>query len=153
MNKIEQLSQALDRRIGDLKTIAIDKIFDRAKRAKTLEELQAAIQDYTRTMHNSIIQACDIAAAERKELETAPTMLAILRYRSGREVERITLTDTDPLDCDHFAERFSNLIGYELEGETEGRIPDGCEDYSITITDDPEGVRCWSSANYMVKAE
>jgi hypothetical protein len=90
-----------------------------------------------------------------REIEKAaePPTFAILRYRSGREVDRIMLTDSDPLDCDHFAERFSKTLGYELEGETEGRIPDGCEDYSITITDDPEGVRCWSSANYMLKPE
>jgi len=104
-------------------------------------------------MHNAIIQACDTAAAERKELEKAPTMLAILRYRSGREVDRIMLKDSDPLDCDHYAAIFSNNLGYELEGETEGRIPDGAEDYSITITDDPDGARCWSSANYMLKPE
>ena len=82
-----------------------------------------------------------------------PPTFAILRDWSGREVDRIMLTDSDPLDCDHYAAIFSNNLGYELEGETEGRIPDGTEDYSITITDDPEGVRCWSSASYMLKVE
>jgi hypothetical protein len=153
MNKTEQLYQTLDRKISDLQATALNQITARAHRAATLDELKAAIQDYTRTMNNAIIEACDTAAAERQEIEKEPPMLAILRYRSGREVDRITLNDSDPLDCNHFAERFSKTLGYELEGETEGRIPDGCEDYSVTITDDPEGVRCWASANYMLKAE
>jgi hypothetical protein len=153
MNKVEELNQGLDQRISDLKTIALDKITARADRASTLAELKAAIQDYTRTMHNEIIRACDIAAAERKELEKEPPMLAILRNGNGQTLESRTLTDSDPLDCDHFAAIFSELWGLELEGETEGSIPDGCEDYSVTITDDSESVRCWASANYMIKAE
>jgi hypothetical protein len=155
MNKIEELSQGLDHRISDLKTIALDQITARADRAANLNELRTAIQDYTRTMHNEIIQACEMASDYRRKLEKAaePPMLAILRNGNGQTLESRTLTDSDPLDCDHFAAIFSELWGFELEGETAGSIPDGTEDYSITITDDPEGVRCWSSANYMLKPE
>ena len=81
-------------------------------------------------------------------------MYAIITDRNGTEEARFILTDTDPLDCDHFAARFAADIGYDLEGEEpQSRIPDGCEDYTVTLTEDPQGVRCWSRANYMIKNE
>lgn len=81
-------------------------------------------------------------------------MYAILTDRNGTEIDRYTLTDTDLLDCDRFADIFANGLGIELEGEApDSRIPDGCEDYTVTLTEDPQGVRCWSRANYMIKNE
>ena len=77
-------------------------------------------------------------------------MYAILRDRNGYEIDRCKLSDTDPLDCDHFAAVFSNYLGIDLEGETpDSRIPDGGEDFSITLTEEPTAPRCWCSANYM----
>lgn len=81
-------------------------------------------------------------------------MLAIITDRNGNTEAAYSLSDTDPLDCDHYAARFSNEIGIDLEGEEpDSRIPDGCEDYTVTLTDDPSGARCWSRANYMISAE
>jgi len=53
-------------------------------------------------------------------------MYAILRDRNGYEIDRCKLSDTDPLDCDHFAAVFSDYLGLDLEGEEpDSRIPDG----------------------------
>ena len=77
-------------------------------------------------------------------------MYAILRDRNGHEIDRCKLSDTDPLDCDHFAAVFSNYLGKDLERETpESRIPEGGEDSTITQTDEHHAPRCWCSANYM----
>lgn len=86
-----------------------------------------------------------------EKFKPQPRMLAILKDRNGTEVDRITLDDNDPLDCDRFASRFAATWGFELDED--GIIPDGSEDYSVTLTDDPDGVRCWESANYMIVQE
>ena len=79
---------------------------------------------------------------------------AILKAGHGQEEGRIVLEDDDPMDCDHFAARFSEMLGITLEGALPGEdIPDGCEDYSVTITNDPESVSCWSSQNYTIAQE
>jgi hypothetical protein len=81
-------------------------------------------------------------------------MYAIITDRNGHEEARYILSDTDPLDCDVYAQRFANAIGYDLEGEEPtARIPDGCEDYTVTITEEPHAARCWSRANYMIASE
>ena len=145
-----KLMTRLDAKIHDLQAIALNQIKSKADRVASLDELRTAIYDYTRTMNNAIIEACDAAAAER---EAAPApMLAILRDRHGDERGRFTLADVDSLDCDHYAARFAELLGFELDFNAD-EVPDGTEDYSVTLTDDPNGVRCWKSANYMVKQE
>ena len=81
-------------------------------------------------------------------------MYAIITDRHGNEEARYILADTDPLDCDLYAARFADAMGIDLEGEEpDSRIPDGGEDYSVTLTQEPHGVRCWSRANYMMSAE
>ena len=78
-------------------------------------------------------------------------MYAIITDRHGNEEARFILTDTDPLDCDQYAARFAQAMGFDLEGEEpQSRIPDGCEDYTVTLTEHPHSVRCWSRANYMI---
>jgi len=101
------------------------------------------------TANRKIIELCDAAAAER-EAPPAP-MLAILRDRHGDEEGRFTLADVDSLDCDHYAARFADLLGFDFDFNAD-EVPDGCEDYSITLTDDPLGVRCWKYENYMLLA-
>ncbi len=86
-----------------------------------------------------------------EKFKPEPRMLAILKDRHGTEVDRITLEDSDPMDCDHFANRFAESLGFELDAD--GIVPDGTEDYSVTLTDDPTGVRSWKSANYMIAEE
>ena len=79
---------------------------------------------------------------------------AIIQDRHGIEQARYLLAGDDLLDTDIYAERWANSMGIELEGEEEYSIPDGCEDYSVTITENPENPAiCWASANYMMKGE
>lgn len=81
-------------------------------------------------------------------------MYAIITDRNGHEAARYALTDTDALDCDQYAARFALDMGVDLEGEEPAaRIPDGCEDYTVTLTEDPTAPRCWSRANYMISPE
>ena len=81
-------------------------------------------------------------------------MYAIITDRHGNEEARFVLTNTDALDCDQYAARFAQAMGFDLEGEEpQSRIPDGCEDYTVTLTEDPAAPRCWSRANYLVKQE
>ena len=58
----------------------------------------------------------------------------------------------DELDPDQYAERFADESGFEID-ESDGLIPDGCEDFSVRIAETPDAVRCWTSRNYMMKAE
>lgn len=99
------------------------------------------------TANRKIIELCD--AEIKRQQEAPPPMLAILRDRHGDEQGRITLKDEDYLDCDHYASRFADLLGFEIDFNKD-EVPDGCEDYSVTLTGDPLGVRCWKSENYMI---
>lgn len=78
-------------------------------------------------------------------------MYAIIYDRNGQEQTRYTLADSDLLDCDIYAARFAKDMGINaLEGETPTeRIPDGCEDYRVELTEEPNAARCWNSANYL----
>jgi hypothetical protein len=167
----DQLYLHLQMKINHEQSQALLSIKTEAAKASSLPELRETIYQVTRVLNNSIIALCDTAATEREELqrraknagqlaeqakellETFPTY-AILKAGHGQEEGRIVLEDSDPMDCDHFAAKFSEMFGITLEGALPGEdIPDGCEDYSVTITDDPDSVRCWSSQNYMVAAE
>jgi hypothetical protein len=81
-------------------------------------------------------------------------MYAVVRDRHGEEQQRFDVPDVGALDCDIYAAIFADECGFTLEGEDRGRIPDGCEDYSVTLCEDPNNrAHCWSSANYMVVGE
>ena len=116
---------------------------------------RAQLQTLLSVLNNEIIAICQTAAADRYEAEHGdePPTYAIFRDRDGHEIDRYMLAGDDVMDCDHYAAKFADGLEIELQDETFGRIPDGCEDYSVTITDNPHGPRCWSSANYMTKPE
>jgi len=76
-------------------------------------------------------------------------MYAVLKDGHGDIIDQTMLSPTDTLDIEYWKNYFEHRFELELH---EGNIPDGCEDYSITITEDPEGVSCWSSANFMLEA-
>jgi hypothetical protein len=76
-------------------------------------------------------------------------MYAIIQNRHGEEEARYALTDTDPLDCLIYAKRYARDVGTDFEDG--GDVPDGCEDFSVTLTEDPENTAvCWSRANYCI---
>jgi hypothetical protein len=79
----------------------------------------------------------------------AVPMFAVLRDRHGEIIDQVALTDNDPLELDFWREYFENRIDMTLES---ARIPDGCEDFSITLTEDPDGIRCWAAHNYSARA-
>lgn len=126
---------------------------------KAADELKpvdrAQLQTLLSVLNNEIIAICQKAAADRHAAEhgNEPPTYAIFRDRDGHEIDRYMLAGDDVMDCDTYAAKFADGLGIELQDETFGRIPDGCEDYSVTITDNPHGPRCWSSANYMTKPE
>lgn len=74
-------------------------------------------------------------------------MFAIITDRDGNEIFRYALTDEDLLDCDVFAERHADDLGVAI-AEADGDIPDGCEDFAVTLTEEPGQPRCWDSKNY-----
>lgn len=76
-------------------------------------------------------------------------MYAIVKNRHGEEEARYTLSDSDTLDCSLYAKRYANDVGTDFEDG--GNVPDGCEDFSVTLTEDPDNnAVCWNSANYCV---
>jgi hypothetical protein len=79
-------------------------------------------------------------------------MYAIIKNRHGEEEARYTLSDTDTLDCGIYAARYANDVGTDFEDGD--NVPDSCEDFSVTITENPENAAvCWKSANYCVTWE
>ena len=79
----------------------------------------------------------------------AVPMFAVLRDRHSQIIDQVALTDNDPLEIDFWREYFENRIDMTLESH---RVPDGCEDFSITLTEDPDGIRCWAAHNYSARA-
>jgi hypothetical protein len=77
-------------------------------------------------------------------------MHAIIKDTHGQELARFDLTDDEPLDCHHYARLFESMTGGTLIF-SDGGIPDGCEDISVTLTEDPDSVRCWDSENYFIE--
>jgi hypothetical protein len=76
-------------------------------------------------------------------------MYAIIQNRHGEEEARYALTDTDPLDCLIYAKRYANEVGTDFEDE--GDVPAGCEDFNVTLTENPDNPAvCWNSARYCV---
>lgn len=84
--------------------------------------------------------------------EEAAPMFAIITDRNGHELGRYTLGDADALSCDDYAQRWANDMGLTLSA-FDGLIPDGCEDFAVTLTDQPGAARCWNSQNYMIEAD
>jgi hypothetical protein len=73
-------------------------------------------------------------------------MYAIIKNRHGEEEARYP---ADLLDCDLYAARYANDVGTDFEDG--GDLPDGCEDFSVTLTEDPANTAvCWKSKNYCV---
>ena len=79
---------------------------------------------------------------------TQPEERAFILDRNGAVM---AFYELDELDPDQYAERFADASGFDID-ETDGLIPDGCEDFSVKISEAPDSVRCWTSRNYMMKA-
>ena len=82
-------------------------------------------------------------------------MYAIIYNRDGVELWRLELNDDATLDPNTYARIFAGLYGMEImNGEEPGAtIPDGGEDFSVVIQEEPGAVRRWASANYMLRGE
>ena len=76
-------------------------------------------------------------------------MFAVLRDRHSQIIDQVALSDDDTLDHNYWRDYFENRLELRLEA---GFIPDGCEDYSITLTENPDGVVCWAAHNYSARA-
>ena len=73
-------------------------------------------------------------------------------YIIDRNGEVLASYAVDELDPDIYAEQYADAFGFELD-DSDGLIPDGAEDFSVKISEAPDSVRCWTSRNYMMKAE
>jgi len=83
--------------------------------------------------------------------EEGEQMYAVVRDRNGVEQVRFNLSSTALLDPDIYAERYATICGFDI-AKPDGRIPDGCEDFSVAITKDPANTAVvWSSCNYMIE--
>lgn len=80
-------------------------------------------------------------------------MFALITDQHGQELARYTLADTDPLNCDTYAQRYADAIGYDLD-HSDGEIPGGLGDFTVTLTEQPENTAvCWSSRSYFLSQE
>lgn len=68
---------------------------------------------------------------------------AIVKDKHGAELERYELDETDLIDLDTYAIRYAGGLAFEQGDEAESDC-----DFSVTLTDEPDGVRCWGSASY-----
>lgn len=81
-------------------------------------------------------------------------MFALIYDRNGQEQARWPIADHELLNPDVYAERYSTAIGYPLKGsKPEAIIPDGTEDYRVTLQEEPGSVVCWTSRNYLLMPE
>ena len=76
-------------------------------------------------------------------------MYAIIKDRHGEEQARYA---ADLLNCDLYAARYAKDMSVDLhDTEWWHDLPDGCEDFSVTLTEDPANTAvCWKSKNYCV---
>jgi hypothetical protein len=75
---------------------------------------------------------------------------AIVKDKHGAELERYELDETDLIDLDTYAIRYAEGCALDFErGEGSG----GDCDFSVTLTDEPDSVRIWGSAEYWFKEE
>ena len=80
-------------------------------------------------------------------------MYAVIKDGFGNEETRIILGDDDTLDPDFWADKYANAMGILLSFD-DGDVPDGCEDFSVVITENPDnGAVCWKSKNYLIVGE
>lgn len=78
-----------------------------------------------------------------------PEEKAFILDRNGAVMAVYDLGELDP---DLYAERFADAGCFEIDN-SDGLIPDGCEDFSVRIAETPDAVCCWTSRNYMMKGE
>lgn len=77
-------------------------------------------------------------------------MFAMVYDRDGIEQARYPLTN-NTLGVDEYAARFGASMGITITPSAPGAvIPDGCEDYRVTLQDQPGSSVCWVSRNYVI---
>ena len=86
-------------------------------------------------------------------LNKGQTVYAIITDdSSGEELARYALQDADILDCDIYAEKYADAIGFSID-ESGGIVPNGLGDFTVTLQDEPGYVVCWNSQSYCMGAE
>lgn len=71
---------------------------------------------------------------------------------SGTILVKYQLRDSDIADCDTIARQHADNMGGSIDKG--GYVPDGCSDFTVTLTDDPEQtVRVWNSRSYFFSAD
>jgi hypothetical protein len=80
------------------------------------------------------------------------TMYAIIKDVNGKEKRRYDVPDVGALDPEIYAHQWCKEIGVSLSSE-DGWVPSGGEEFSVTLTEDPHAVRCWSFTGFMYARE
>lgn len=75
-------------------------------------------------------------------------MYALIKDVNGNEHQRYDVPDVGALDPLIYAKQWCEEIGVSLADE-EGWIPEGGEEFSVTLTEDPHAVRCWSFTGFL----
>lgn len=78
-------------------------------------------------------------------------MVAIITDAYGEVLEIYPLRDADILDCDIYAERYCRETGQMLDDRDGLVVFEG--DFTVILTDQPGGVRCFKSQSYCFKGE
>lgn len=79
------------------------------------------------------------------------TYVAIIEDEHGTELQRYPLEGGDLMDCDAYAGRWAAEC--ERKVAYGKRTPAGLGDFTVTITDQPGGVRNWDSQAYFYEGE
>lgn len=92
------------------------------------------------------------AAVQRLNLPVQESMFVLVTDdRDGAELLKRKLADDELLDCDLYAQEYAQQSGFELH-QSDGYIPTGCADFTVTIQREPGSVVCWNSKSYFIKS-
>lgn len=81
-----------------------------------------------------------------------PVWLAVISFDNDPStIEwQHTLAPDDSMDCDEYAKQFAAEMGVEL-AEADGEVPTGNADFTVRITQDPDGVTNFTSKSYFFR--
>jgi hypothetical protein len=137
---------------------ALDIARDRRDQAERVAAMVRAEGHHTSRLNAGIYQLNELIDTLSDQLLDAGGFLGIedepqeRAYIIDRNGQVMASYDVDELDPDIYAEQFAAASGFDISDD-DGRIPDGCEDFSVRIAEAPDAVRCWTSRNYMMKGE
>lgn len=139
---------------------ALDIARDRRDQAERVAAMVRAEGHHTSRLNAGIYQLNELIDTLSDQLLDAGGFLGdkpepdegeLRAFILDRNGDILDAYEAHELDPDAYAERYADQSGFDLDED--GRIPDGCEDFSVKIATHADAVRCWTSKNYMMKGE